>query len=67
MKCVLKDLLPAGRNVQVEYRCNAPKHCDEEDMIFGFACKRHGLIFQYPDEGGWYRIRFRSNEHSNAQ
>lgn len=33
----LKDLLPAGRNVQVEYRCNAPKHCDEEDMLFGFA------------------------------
>lgn len=37
MKCVLKDLLPAGRNVQVEYRCNAPKHYDEEDMLFGFA------------------------------
>ena len=33
----LKDLLPTGRNVQVEYRCNAPKRDDEEDMLFGFA------------------------------
>ena len=33
----LKDLLPVGHNVQVEYRCNAPKHYDEEDMLVGFA------------------------------
>lgn len=33
----LKDLLPSGKRVEVEYRCNAPKHCDEEDMLFGFA------------------------------
>ena len=33
----LKDLLPAGKRVEVEYRCNAPKNCDEEDMLLGFA------------------------------
>lgn len=33
----LRDLLPKGKKVKVEYRCNAPKMDDEEDMLFGFA------------------------------
>ena len=33
----LKDLLPAHKTVKVEYRCNAPKDYDEEDMLFGYA------------------------------
>ena len=33
----LRDLLPANKKVTVEYRCNAPKIDDEEDMLFGFA------------------------------
>ena len=33
----LKDLLPKGKKVKVEYRCNAPKMDDEEDMLFGYA------------------------------
>lgn len=34
----LRDLLPTGKKVKVEYRCNAPMDGDEaEDMLFGFA------------------------------
>ncbi len=34
----LRDLLPAGKKVKVEYRCNAPMDGDEtDDMLFGFA------------------------------
>ncbi len=33
----LRDLLPKNKNVKIEYRCNAPKYDDEEDMLFGFA------------------------------
>ena len=33
----LRDLLPKGKKVKVQYRCNAPKMDDEEDMLFGYA------------------------------
>ena len=33
----LRDLLPKGKKVKVQYRCNAPKMDDEEDMFFGYA------------------------------
>ena len=33
----LRDLLPANKNVSIEYRCNAPKRDDEEDMLFGYC------------------------------
>jgi hypothetical protein len=35
----LKDLLPEGKKVKVEYRCNSPKcwQDEEEDMLFGYA------------------------------
>jgi outer membrane protease len=35
----LQDLLPDGKEVKVEYRCNAPKcwQDEEEDILFGFA------------------------------
>lgn len=34
----LRDLLPAGKKVKVEYRCNAPMDAGEvDDMLFGFA------------------------------
>lgn len=35
----LRDLLPAGKKIKVEYRCNSPKcwQNEEEDMLFGFA------------------------------
>lgn len=33
----LRDLLPAGKKVGIEYRCNAPKCDDEDDMLFGFC------------------------------
>jgi hypothetical protein len=33
----LRDLLPKGKKVKIQYRCNAPKMDDEEDMLFGYA------------------------------
>ena len=35
----LRDLLPAGKKVKIEYRCDGPvDECDDtEDMLFGFA------------------------------
>jgi hypothetical protein len=33
----LRDLLPAGKPVGIEYRCNAPAFDDDEDMLFGFC------------------------------
>ena len=33
----LKDLLPKGKKIKIQYRCNAPKMDDEEDMLFGYA------------------------------
>lgn len=33
----LKDLLPKDKKVKVQYRCNAPKIDDDEDMLFGYA------------------------------
>lgn len=35
----LRDLLPVGKKVTIEYRCNAPLECSDtnEDMLFGFA------------------------------
>lgn len=35
----LQDLLPKGKKVKVEYRCNFPKCWQdiEEDMLFGYA------------------------------
>jgi hypothetical protein len=35
----LQDLLPDGKEVKVEYRCNAPKCWQdvEKDILFGFA------------------------------
>ena len=33
----LRDLLPKDKKVKVEYRCNAPKIDDDEDMLFGYA------------------------------
>ena len=34
----LRDLLPAGKKVAVEYRCNAPlSDIEEDDMLFGYA------------------------------
>jgi hypothetical protein len=35
----LRDLLPAGKRVKIEYRCNSPKYWqdEEEDMLFGYA------------------------------
>ena len=35
----LRDLLPAGKKVKVEYRCDGPvdEYGDTEDMLFGFA------------------------------
>ena len=33
----LRDLLPAGTKVDIQYRCNAPQMDDEEDMYFGFC------------------------------
>ena len=35
----LRELLPAGKTVKIQYRCNSPK-CwldKEEDMLFGYA------------------------------
>lgn len=49
----LKDLLPAGKRVEVEYRCNAPKNCDEEDMLFGFAIW-DGEILESGDGDNYY-------------
>ena len=34
----LRDLLPANENVSIEYRCNAPK-CDDEDEMLLSAVK----------------------------
>lgn len=33
----LRDLLPKGKKVKIQYRCNAPEMDDEEDMLFGYA------------------------------
>lgn len=35
----LRDLLPKGKRVEVEYRCDGPvdDYGDTEDMLFGFA------------------------------
>lgn len=35
----LRELLPAGKKVKVEYRCNSPKcwQDEEEDMLFGYV------------------------------
>ena len=33
----LRDLLPVGKKVGIEYRCNAPKCDDEDDMLFGYC------------------------------
>ena len=33
----LRELLPTGKKVKIQYRCNAPKIDDEEDIFFGYA------------------------------
>ena len=33
----LRDLLVEGVPTTIQYRCNAPKLDDEEDMLFGYA------------------------------
>ena len=33
----LRDLIPANKSVHIEYRCNAPKCDDEDDMLFGYC------------------------------
>ena len=30
----LRDLLPAGKKVGIEYRCNAPAFDDDDDMLY---------------------------------
>ena len=49
----LRDLLPTGKRVEVEYRCNTPKSCDEEDMLFGFAIW-DGEILESGDGDNYY-------------
>ena len=33
----LRDLLTKGKPFDIEYRCNAPKCDDEDDMLFGYC------------------------------
>lgn len=49
----LRDLLPAGKNVSIEYRCNTPKWDDEDDMLFG-ACYWDGKELISEDGDNYY-------------
>ena len=49
----LRDLLPACKQVSIEYRCNAPKHDDEDDMLFG-ACYWDGKELISEDCDNYY-------------
>ena len=49
----LRDLLPANKNVSIEYRCNAPKCDDEDDMLFG-ACYWDGKELISEDGDNYY-------------
>ena len=49
----LRDLLPANENVSIEYRCNAPKCDDEDDMLFG-ACYWDGKELISEDGDNYY-------------
>ena len=49
----LRDLLPANENVSIEYRCNAPKCDDEDDMLFG-ACYWDGKELISEDGDSYY-------------
>ena len=33
----LRDLLTKDKPFDIEYRCNAPKMDDEDDMLFGYC------------------------------
>ena len=33
----LRDLLTKDKPIDIEYRCNAPKGYDEDDMLFGYC------------------------------
>lgn len=47
----LRDLLPAGKKVKVEYRCDGPvdEYGDTEDMLFGFAIRLIRIPYEKRD------------------
>ena len=49
----LRDLLPAGKKVGIEYRCNAPAFDDDDDMLFGF-CSWDGKELFSEDGDNYY-------------
>lgn len=49
----LRDLLPDIGTISIEYRCNAPKCDDEDDMLFG-ACYWDGKELISEDGDSYY-------------
>ena len=49
----LRDLLTKDRPFDIEYRCNAPKCDDEDDMLFG-ACSWNGKKLISEDGDNYY-------------
>ena len=49
----LRDLLTKDRPLDIEYRCNAPKYDDEDDMLFGY-CRWDGKELISCDGDNYY-------------